>query len=357
MAPWRPPTALARRVYPIAGESTASFVGRLAALNHMPVDALMSKIGEGAQPMPVETTDVYLNAAALERLAALSSLDVLALQRALPHVREAHLLTDGPGPAWRWPRWQPRDPVFLVRACDLCAAARRRPAAVYLVSVTRWQVCGRHGRWLDNLREGGTTWLSLAALPEVVQAHEQRVLLERRVGAGGRTLFADALHIAAFWWNVPALCPPVWHERSRALGPSVGSDLRIAPLVAYPEVVALAWMLAARERRRMRNSWSVGQDGAWLNQVGGTFSGWRMPAGPAQMAVELWMRQHSGAALPTDTGVRPAQGKWRRLPAPLPHEDAPLGTHLEKLTCLPWRFGDEPPHPPDSDVWSVLGQA
>ncbi|MGC5008824.1 hypothetical protein [Streptomyces sp. DT203] len=306
--------------------------------------------------MPVQSTEVYLNASALERLATLSGSSVSVLQRALPHLQGHHLLDDGPGPRWQWPQWRPRAPLFLVRACDLCAEARRRPSEVYLVSVTRWRVCVRHRRWLDNLREAGSTWLSLAELPEVVQAHRQRLVLERRLGAGGRALFADALHLAAFWWNVRALSPPVWAARRGKLPGLVGSDLRIAPLVSYPETVHLAGLLAARERGRMRGTWSADADRAWLGQTGGLLEEWGMPALPALLVFGLWMQHHSGPPLPLGK-AGPAQGRWRRLPASLPHTAAPAERHLEELSCLPWRFGDEPQMPDATQVWSVSGQA
>jgi hypothetical protein len=347
---------LARQARLISGESTGSFVGRLAALNNMPPDDLVHKIGDGTQAMPAQTTEVYLNAPALERLAALTGHSMCVLQRTLPHLQGHHLLDGGPGPAWEWPQWRPKGPVFLVRACDLCAAAKRMPSDVYLVSVTRWRVCVRHGRWLDNLREAGVTWLPLESLPEVVDAHRQRLLLERRLGGGGRALFADALHIAAFWWNIPSLCPPVWGARGRLLGTGNGSDLRIAPLVLYPEAVRLAWMLAARERRRMRGTWGVEMDQAWLNAVGEMLEEWQMPAPLALMPVGIWIQRHSSPPLAAGAD-QPAQGKWRRLPTPLPHNDVPVDTHLEELTCLPWRFGDEPLEPDLTMTWSVAGQA
>ena len=354
--PRRPPIPLARRVRLIAEESTGSFVRRMAALNGMQVNELMGKVGDGPQAMPVESTEVYLDALALERLAQLSGYSVPVLRRALPHLQDHHLLEGGDGPVWEWPRWRTKDPVFLVRACDLCAAAKRRPSDVYLVSVTRWRVCGRHRRWLDNLRESGVTWLPLASVPDVVEAHRQRMLLERRLGGGGRALFADALHIAAFWWNIPSLCPPVWRERGRLLGAHVGSDLRIAPLVAYPEVVRLTGMLAARERRRMRGTWDIETEKAWLNAVGLMLEEWQMPSALALAAVDIWTHHHSTPPLP-EGEQQPARGQWRRLPPPQPHATLPADAHLERLTCLPWRFGDEPQPPDHTQVWSVAGQA
>ncbi|MCX5395361.1 TniQ family protein [Streptomyces sp. NBC_00094] len=352
---WRTPERLPRQARLIAGESTGSFLGRLTQLNHMPLDDLMGLVGEGGKAMQPRYTEVYLNAGALDRLAALTARGPEVLQRTLPSLRSHHLLDAGPGPVWKWPQWEAEN-VFLVRACDLCAMAKRHPSDVYLVSVTRWRVCARHHRWLDNLREDGTTWLPLQNMPEVVRAHCDRMRLERRLGAGGRALFADALRITALWWNVPALSPPVWEARGQLLGEEAGGDLRLAPLVSYPETVRLALMLAARERRRMRRAWSVEHDRAWLAAVGAMLEEWQMPAALALAPVEIWMQHHSMPPLHRSVS-RPVQGKWRRLPAPLPHEDASSGMHLERLTCLPWRFGDEPPEADETMAWSVAGRA
>jgi hypothetical protein len=352
---WRTPERLPRQARLIAGESTGSLLGRLSQLNHMPLDDLMGLVGEGGKAMQPRYTEVYLNPGALERLAALTAHGPEVLQRALPSLAPHRLLEAGPEPVWRWPQWEAKD-VFLVRACDLCAAARRHPSDVYLVSVTRWRVCARHHRWLDNLREDGATWLPLRNVPEVVRAQRDRVMLERRLGAGGRALFADALHIAAFWWNIPSLSPPVWEARGRLLGEEVGGDLRLAPLVSYPETMRLAWMLAARERRRLRGTLNTEHNQAWLDDVGEMLDEWQMPAALALAPVGIWMQHHGMPPLHRSSS-RPTQGKWRRLPASLPHEGAPSDTHLERLTCLPWQFGDEPPEADETMVWSVAGRA
>ncbi|MFD7924034.1 hypothetical protein ACFV3R_33125 [Streptomyces sp. NPDC059740] len=170
------------------------------------------------------------------------------------------------------------------------------------------------------------------------------------VGCGPCSL--GALHLAAFWWNSPSLSPPVWESLRAMLTGPVGSDLRIAPLVCYPEVLRLPGLLALWERRRMHRTRSVADDRDWLEQTGRLVEEWGMPA---LWPVGLWMRQHSG--LPQAAGEpRPARGRWRRLPVPLPHAAVPVDTHMEQLTCLPCRFGDEPQLPDATQVWSVAGQ-
>ncbi|MCZ4120252.1 TniQ family protein [Streptomyces sp. H39-S7] len=360
---WKPVAAHPRRVRLIAQESTGSFVSRLAAAHGMSCGELLDVVGAGTVAMEPQFTELYLNAAALERLADVSGHSRDVLQHTLPSLGAHRLLPDDGGPRWTWPQWQARG-VFLVRACELCTASLRMPHEVYLVSTTRWRVCARHGRWLDNLREGGKTWLCLRAVPEVMEAHRGRMLLERRLGGGGRVLFADALHIAALWWNLPHLSPPVWGQRQARLQAGGGGDLRAAALVAYPEVADLARALAARERRRMRGSWTDADDDGWLNSLRGRLEDWQMPSSHAVLPLSQWAAQHSaptgGRAPGSDleqANRRPSRGRYRRLPATYPHGAPVTDAHLEELTCMPWRFGEDPPELDPAFLWSMVGQA
>jgi hypothetical protein len=205
-------------------------------------------------------------------------------------------------------------------------------------------------------------------VPEVTAAHRARLLLERRLGAGGRIAFADALHIAAAWWNIPALSPPAWGQRQQRLG-RVGSALRTAQLVSYPEVVELAQALAWRERRRLRENGKAHRDENWLEAVRERLRRWQMPDEPALFTVRQWLSQHSLATVPLsdsppgqdNASNRPGRGRYRRLPASGPHRDAHRdagpGMLLEDLTCLPWRHGDIPDDIEPPGAWRLLGRA
>ncbi|MDT0382442.1 hypothetical protein RM572_27160 [Streptomyces sp. DSM 42041] len=83
----------------VSGESTGSFLGRLAALL---AQELLDMMGVGTKAMDPQFTEVYLNGAALERLAVMVGLAPEVLQRALPNLRPHRLLDPGPGPAWKW---------------------------------------------------------------------------------------------------------------------------------------------------------------------------------------------------------------------------------------------------------------
>ncbi|WP_165939151.1 TniQ family protein [Streptomyces sp. BK205] len=342
---------LPRRLRFIAEESTNSFVHRLAETNGLNPRELLAMLGEGDALVPEpEFSEVHLNVAAGGRLAALAGCTTDVLAHVLPTLR-AHPLPDPDGAPPRWDVPNPWEPVddCLVRVCDLCALAKRAHRDAYAVSAADWRVCARHRRWMDNLREDGVTCIPLTAVPEVLAAQRERVRLERRLGAGGRIAFADAFHIAVFWWNQAAQVPRAWAERHQQLGLEEGSDRRVAALVAYPEVVQLAGALAARERRRLRGSWSRAQETDWLRGVQALFASWELRGSVPMEPVLQWAALHSGRA--RLSGPKPVRGRYRRLGASGPHPQEAGAAALETLTCLPWRLGDIPETP--AQLWSV----
>jgi len=342
---------LPRRLRFIAEESTNSFVHRLAETNGLDPRELLSMLGAGDALVPEpEFSEVHLNVAAHGRLAALAGCRTDVLEHVLPTLR-AHPLPDPDGAPPRWDVPNPWEPVgdCLVRVCDLCALAKRARRDAYAVSAAGWRVCARHRRWTDNLREDGVTCIPLTPVPEVLAAHLERVRLERRLGAGGRIAFADAFHIAVFWWNHTAQVPLAWAVRHQQLGLKKGSDRRVAALVAYPEVVQLAGVLAARERRRLRGSLSRAQDADWLRGVQGLFSSWGLRGSFPMEPVLQWAALHSGRA--GLSGPGPARGRYRRLGASGPHPQVLGAAALEAVTCLPWRLGETEEAP--AHLWSV----
>jgi hypothetical protein len=299
---------------------------------------------KGGGPSDPRYSDGYLNAAALERLAVMSGRQVAELQFALPNLRPHRLLPVNGGPVWDWPWDTPG--CFLVRVCELCARIKGTSLEAYLASDATWQVCARHSRWLDNRREPGTAAVSLSALPEVVRAHRQRLQMERRLGAGGRAVFADAYAIISCWWNIPALNAPVWQARRRVLGRAGIDELRVAPLVFYPEAARLAQALAARERRRLRRTLAKDDDRAWLERVALLLDEWGIPVIPGLDVVGIWAAQHPLLPRPRPArraphaAARPARGRPRRLPLSAPHNDQTLEATLGNRSCLPWKLGE-----------------
>ncbi|MET8182461.1 hypothetical protein [Streptomyces sp. NPDC005336] len=282
------------------------------------------------------------------------------LQFALPNLRVHRLLPVGGGPVWDWP-WDTTG-CFLVRMCELCARLKGTSLDAYLASDATWQVCARHGRWLDNRREPGTAAIPLTALPEVVDAHQLRLRLEQRLGAGGRAMFADAYAITSCWWNILDLNPPVWQARRRALGCAGHDELRIAPLVFYPEAVRLAQALAARERQRLRHTLTQEEDRAWLEQVARLLDEWGILVIEGLDLVRIWASHHPllprqrRAAGPAE---RPTRGRYRRLPMHAPHTDQMLEATLGKRSCLPWKLGEmiNTELTPAPGGWTLSGRA
>ncbi|MGQ4466788.1 hypothetical protein ACN6LC_007061 [Streptomyces violaceoruber] len=331
----------------IGGESTGSYTRRLADLNGgIPDEEFWLMFGaplrQGGCPSDPRYGDGYLNLAALERLAVMAGRRVAELQRALPNLRSHRLLpVDGP-PVWDWP-WD-TEGCFLVRMCELCARTKGTSLDAYLACDATWQVCTRHSRWLDNRREPGTAALPLTALPEVVTAQRLRLQLERRLGAGGHAMFADAYAIASCWWNIPALNAPGWRARRRALGRAGRDELRVAPLVFYPEAVHLAQMLAARERRRLRHTLTPDEDHVWLERVALLLKEWAIPAEGLDV-VEIWASRHPLLPEPrrirqtSNMAERPTRGRHRRLPVHAPHTEQTLEATLDERSCLPWKLG------------------
>jgi hypothetical protein len=331
----------------IGGESTGSYTRRLADLNgSIPYEEFWLMFGtplrQGGVVGDPLCGDGYLNRAALERLAVMAHRPVTQLQFALPNLRAHRMLqAEGP-PMWDWP-WDTAG-CFLVRVCELCAQTKGTSLEAYLASDATWQVCVAHGRWLDNRREPGAAAIALAALPEVVTAHRQRLYLERRLGAGGRAMFADAYAITSCWWNIPALNAPAWQARRRMLGRAGRDELRVAPLLFYPEAVRLAQALAARERRRLRYTLTPKEDGGWLERVSLLLDSWGMPVAEALDLVEVWAWRHPLLPRPRrahySAAQRPAHGRWRRLPLAAPHTDQTVEATLCERSCLPWKLGE-----------------
>ncbi|MET9221764.1 hypothetical protein ABZX65_23770 [Streptomyces sp. NPDC003300] len=360
---WRPARQLALSVRFIGGESTGSYTRRLANANGIPDEEFWAMFGTSVRkdgcPSDPRYGDGYVNAEALERLAVMSGRQVTELQFALPNLRPHRLLPDESGPVWDWP-WDDRD-CFLVRMCEMCAHVKGTGLLAYLASDAPWQVCAVHQRWLDNRREPGTAAIPLRRLPEVVYAHQQRLLFERRLGAGGRALFADAYAIVSLWWNIRALNAPVWRERQLVLGRAGRDGLRVAPLVFYPEAVSLAQALATRERRRLRGTLTLNDHHRWLARVASLMDRWGIPDEPGLDPVERWADRHppltprrQNTPLPVE---RPARGRFRRLPvADGTHVlHAPLG----KRSCLKWQLGELLTNElqPALGGWTVDGRA
>ncbi|MGW4198864.1 hypothetical protein [Streptomyces sp. NPDC005004] len=337
----------------IGGESTGSYTRRLADANGIPELEFWQMFGTSLRkdgtPGDPRYGEGYLNAAALDRLAVMTGRSVGELRFALPNLSTERLLTAADEPLWDWPWDTPGS--FLVRMCEVCARIKGTAWDSYLAADATWQVCSAHGRWLDNRREPTAAAILLSAVPEVAEAHRLRVRLERRLGPGGQAVFADAYAIASCWWNISALNAPAWHTRRRALGSAGRDELRVAPLVFYPEAAHLAYCLAARERRRQHRTLTEDADRAWLEKVAALLKEWGIPVPDGLAMVEEWIVRHppmrpasadrTGLEATVTKAERLARGPYRRLPLHAPHTgQTDAESTFADRSCLPWRLGD-----------------
>ncbi|MGW6738969.1 Helicase associated domain protein [Streptomyces sp. NPDC055013] len=238
---------------------TLSFLGRIADRYGLTVRSLLSAVSEVAGQQDVVgalrgDSEVFLNAAVRDRVAALCRVPQEDLRRALPAWTREELL----GPSQERQAARLHNGVETVAAwgpaCPGCVAARTgrvAPARVYLAAHER--VCPRHRCWLMSVPGSGGRVVGLAGCLEVVQAQEDhRRLLRRSPVAGSAFEVAEA--VTAWWWAQKWPEETLWQARLSATvveGEEAGRWRVLARgLVAYPETVAVAGVLVDQTMRR-----------------------------------------------------------------------------------------------------------
>jgi hypothetical protein len=237
---------------------TLSFLGRIADRYGLTVPSLLSAVTEVAGQQGVAgalrgDSEVFLNASARDRVAALCRVPQAGLHHALPAwTREEPL-----GPSEERPAARLHNGVETVAAwgpaCPGCVAARTgriTPARAYLAAHQR--VCPRHQYWLMSVPGSGGRVVGLAECPEVVQAQEDHRRLLRHSSIAGPA-FEVAEAVTAWWWAQKWPEERLWPVRLNAVMPA-GEDpqrwrILARDLVTYPETVALATLLASRAWR------------------------------------------------------------------------------------------------------------
>lgn len=134
----------------LQGESTGSYVTRLAARNNRPTEEVLRSMGTGPVPVDPQYTEMYVSRYARERLATLAGHTVAEMQERLIGLRDEFLMPKNAKDDWEWP-WDARA-GYIVQACSLCAARRGTRSPAWLILPDPWQVCLRHQRWTDNSR-------------------------------------------------------------------------------------------------------------------------------------------------------------------------------------------------------------
>lgn len=215
-------------VRPLAGERLASYLGRLAAANHLPVTTLTAALPawltwryashyllpRGAVPAPEA-------AESLHRLTILTGTPAASIARALP------VLGGGP-----------RGPARAITACRRCAAARGIAQPVPVHQAAHEMVCTRHGIWLPP---PGLPQLDVSACPEIVIAqHRARALLRRCTPEQLIYAQVKAAELAA-----SGHLPPGWEQRTQFLrrtnpGLIAPAETELLRAARYPDIIALA---------------------------------------------------------------------------------------------------------------------
>ncbi len=257
---------------------TLSFLGRVADEYGLAVRSLLSAVTEVAGQQNVDgvlraDSEVFLNAAARERVSGLCRVRQEDLRRALPAwEQEEPQGRYGEGPAARLHAgvetvgaWGP--------ACPGCVAARTgRPVSARAYLAAHQRVCPRHRYWLMAVPDSGGRVVRLSECPEVVRAQADHRLLLRRSPAGGEA-FEVAEAVTAWWWTQDWSEEQAWPARLRATAPDDEEPglWRVLGrrLVTYPETVTVAEVLADEAVQRRIAAEARGQLPFLLADVAG----------------------------------------------------------------------------------------
>ncbi|MFD9904026.1 DNA-binding protein [Streptomyces sp. NPDC059063] len=249
------------RVSPVCGETTLSFLCRIAGRYGLEEKALLSGWRwRGHRPRHEggglrADAEVLLDAAGRRALSGLCGVGEETLARALPSWgRQDPQLTAGQGGAARG-LWRVGGAVVgpVAFGCRLCAARRTGAAARVVRYAQRWErVCVRHGRWaLDADADQPLEHLDLRGVPEVAAARRRWAGVARRAGRAGAEpgqVFALAHAVVARWWEEALHWEreEIWpHRLHRVAGGNAGTDFERWRIVGrdpvvFPEVVAVA---------------------------------------------------------------------------------------------------------------------
>ena len=226
------PSRLPRPIPPFPGETTASYLHRLAAANQLQPGTLRAHLTGARQSSPVT----------LDGLAAVTGRSPHCLSYALPELR--------PGTV---PGADPVLPAHVRRTiCWRCAAHRGAFGLATVWRPAEVNICPTHLIWLGSAvhaQRSGQHYVG--DLPEIIRAQRRHCRLARCRGrqttAGA---FAEAAHITALWahhgFHRDRLIPLIraFPGRSPPTGELHPGD-PIMPIVTYPETVDLARVLAA----------------------------------------------------------------------------------------------------------------
>lgn len=284
------------RVPPLAGETTSSFLCRIAARYGLEEQALLScwqwrnhrPRHEGGTARA--DAEVLLDAAGRQVLAGLCRVEEETLARALPAWEVEDPKLAAPEASAGQALWRVGGAVVgpVAFGCRLCAVRRTGVAGRVVRYAQRWErVCVRHGRWaLDADADQPLEYLDLRGILEVAAAQRRWAGVTRRAaraGVGAGEVFGLAYAVVARWWEEALHWEreKAWPRRlHEAAGGDAGGDFdrwRIVgrDTVIFPELVAvadalldpamaeLAWQDSGADRPR-----PLPVDGAFCRRLG-----------------------------------------------------------------------------------------
>lgn len=221
-APDRPPCPLPFRTAPVAGETIASYLSRVAAASHLPAAAVTRCLPPWFAARAASCDDLaatgHPQPADIRHLAALTGTSETALRHALP------ALAAGGRPV-----------VRTALACRRCAARHGQRDLVPVNLPACQRACRQHHAWLGRVIQ-----IDIAGTPEITAA-------TRRASRLARTHGITRLVLAETTARQETLAGPAARQRAAALAlASPGLDPRhpdTAEAAAYPETITMAAML------------------------------------------------------------------------------------------------------------------
>jgi TniQ protein len=302
------------RVVPLPYESTASWVGRVAATYRQSVPELLDGIGittTGARGADdTDTTEIHLDDAAWHRLAVFTRVPRHHLARALPHLERprnrnpartpdtvgATVGATGAGIA-AWHRPDPYEQPSW--ACPWCTLRHTRGATararMYLPAHRVW--CPRHACWST----GGPRprLLDTRGVPELAHTHREHRRLLRRPNANTAYTWAQA--IVTRWYDHDLYLARRWRARGHRLAAfnpdhttthSSSWELTARPVIVHPETVTLARVLARTRLPATPRPDRHPATGAFLEHTAHTLELGRLTPGPDDL-LWSWIRHHT----------------------------------------------------------------
>ncbi|MEU0169048.1 TniQ family protein [Streptomyces iakyrus] len=249
------------RICPFRGETTWSFLTRLAEAHRLKPALLLKSLGveHSAVPRTGQTREVSLSAGAKWAIVTMCGIPHEKLTEALPTWRE------GERPQRKGPRHATfRIPSHLPSArCSRCVAGRQAGSKVTAYGTYFSLLCPKHRRWMLGPQSADGTVLDfqhadVSNAPEVFAAFRHYRPSRGSYSAYWRYASDSPVNCAytavKYWWLEHRTSDAVWRERARRLTPA-GIDSELWAVAArepitFPETIRVANIIQ-RYRQRL----------------------------------------------------------------------------------------------------------